>query len=155
MGSIRLKCFVSFWVAWPWLSSSSSSSSSFLFLFLFFYKSGRDLDSWVKGVWYMCLNICFQLLNNITYIFTHFFTYTYFQKYKQCYYNNITKRPQIFSWKVYYWKLDKVTYIQNKTKIDYIFYTGWYDKFVLILIWTYHWYQFFLYHTNYLSRRTS
>ena len=28
----------------------------------------------------MCLNTCFQFLNNITCIFTHFFTYTYFQK---------------------------------------------------------------------------
>ena len=31
-------------------------------------------------VWYMCLNTCFQFLNNITRIFTHFFTYPYFQK---------------------------------------------------------------------------
>ena len=31
-------------------------------------------------IWYMCLNICFQYLNNITSIFTYFFTYTYFQK---------------------------------------------------------------------------
>ena len=28
----------------------------------------------------MCLNTCFQFLNNITCIFTHFFTHTYFQK---------------------------------------------------------------------------
>ena len=32
------------------------------------------------AVWYMCLNTCFQFLNNITCIFTYFFTYTYFQK---------------------------------------------------------------------------
>ena len=32
------------------------------------------------SVWYMCLNICFQFLNNITHIFTYFFIYKYFQK---------------------------------------------------------------------------
>ena len=31
-------------------------------------------------VWYINLNICFQFLNNITHISTHFFTHTYFQK---------------------------------------------------------------------------
>ena len=31
-------------------------------------------------IWYMCLNICFKLLNNIICIFTHFFTHMYFQK---------------------------------------------------------------------------
>ena len=34
----------------------------------------------LRAVWYMYLNICFQFLNNIIRIFTHFFTYTYFQK---------------------------------------------------------------------------
>ena len=29
-------------------------------------------------VWYIYLNTCFQFLNNITHIFIHFFTYTYF-----------------------------------------------------------------------------
>jgi len=28
----------------------------------------------------MSLNTCFEFLNNIIRIFTHFFTYTYFQK---------------------------------------------------------------------------
>ena len=28
----------------------------------------------------MCLNTCFQFLNNILHIFTHLFTHTYFQK---------------------------------------------------------------------------
>ena len=31
-------------------------------------------------IWYMCLNIYFKFLNNITCIFTHFFTHTYFQE---------------------------------------------------------------------------
>ena len=34
----------------------------------------------LEPVWYMCLNTCFQFLNNITRIFIHFFTHTYFQK---------------------------------------------------------------------------
>ena len=31
-------------------------------------------------VWYICLNTCFQFLNNITCLSTHYFTHTYFQK---------------------------------------------------------------------------
>ena len=31
-------------------------------------------------IWYMCLNTCFQFLNNITHVSTYFFTNTYFQK---------------------------------------------------------------------------
>ena len=31
-------------------------------------------------VWYASLNTCFQFLNNITHVFIHFFTHTYFQK---------------------------------------------------------------------------
>ena len=54
---------------------------------LIFYNilSIKQLDSLdnlqaLRAVWYMYLNICFQFLNNIIRIFTHFFTYTYFQK---------------------------------------------------------------------------
>ena len=32
----------------------------------------------LEPVWYMCLNTCFQFLNNITRIFIYFFTHTYF-----------------------------------------------------------------------------
>ena len=40
----------------------------------------------------MSLNICFRFLNNITRIFTHFFTHMYFQKNKNCYLNTRTKQ---------------------------------------------------------------
>ena len=39
-----------------------------------------QINRLLRPVWYMCLNICFQFLNNIIRISTHFFTYTYFQK---------------------------------------------------------------------------
>ena len=45
------------------------------------YKSQASLLTLAQGtVWYICLNICFQFLNNITRISIYFFTHTYFQK---------------------------------------------------------------------------
>ena len=40
------------------------------------------IEKIIWGCWYIILNIniYFQFLNNITYIFIHFFTHTYFQK---------------------------------------------------------------------------
>jgi len=49
----------------------------------------------VRAVWYIDLNTCFQFLNNITYIFTHFFTDTYLQKTENCCLNTRTKRALI------------------------------------------------------------
>ena len=34
----------------------------------------------LRAIWYGSLSNTFQFLNNITRIFTHFFTHTYFQK---------------------------------------------------------------------------
>ena len=34
----------------------------------------------IEPIYYRCLNNSFQYLNNITCIFTHFFTHIYFQK---------------------------------------------------------------------------
>ena len=34
----------------------------------------------LRAIWYGSLSNTFQFLNNITCIFTHFFTHTYFQK---------------------------------------------------------------------------
>ena len=46
-----------------------------------FMKLLASLLTLAQGtVWYMCLNICFQFLNNITRISIYFFTHTYFQK---------------------------------------------------------------------------
>ena len=43
----------------------------------------------------MCLNTCFQFLNNITCISTYFFTHTNFQKNWNCYLNTRTKQAVI------------------------------------------------------------
>ena len=57
------------------------------------------------SVWYVSLNTCFQFLNNITHIFTHFFIYMYFKKnwklllkhtYQTC---NIHARRIVKCWK--------------------------------------------------------
>ena len=43
-------------------------------------------------LWYLYLNIYFQFLNHIIYIFTYFFIHIYFlKKNKLHYYNNIAK----------------------------------------------------------------
>ena len=69
-----------------WKREWGLASFSFLFFFSsFFWYLSERLKALFKGcmgdqevVCYCCLNKSFQCLNNITRIFTHFFTHTYF-----------------------------------------------------------------------------
>ena len=47
----------------------------------------------VGPIWYMCLNICFQFLNNITSISIHFFTHTNLKKNWKLLFKHVPNRP--------------------------------------------------------------
>ena len=44
------------------------------------YPKPKQASRSVRSIWYVSLSICFQFLNNITCIFTHFFTHMNFLK---------------------------------------------------------------------------
>ena len=73
-------------------------------LFITDKKSFQNVwtTKYLGPAWYTHSNTCFQFLNNITCISTHFFTYTYFytcfQTTKHMFLNTCTKYPLIFCW---------------------------------------------------------
>ena len=56
-----------------------------------------------RSIWYASLNIYFQFLNNITGIFTYFFTHMYFQKnLKLLFKHTYQTSPQFISFSFFY-----------------------------------------------------